>query len=205
MNPDQLSLAELIEICADRSNCDWRKGWNEFLVRYKYLLYYFIIHECKTWRIRRIETQIKDVTDDIFSEVLNLLLMGLDTFNSRDSKAAFISWLQVICMRATKSHLTNLLGTLISREDLRLFRQYKVQHTEMKQLELYEHMIHTLRLTHNKSDYTERDIHVFLLKTWSGFPVKHILKHPALHGLTENVLDVIISRMRKNIKNSFSL
>jgi hypothetical protein len=205
MNPVEYSLSELIEACTDHTGADWQKAWNEFLNRYKNLIYYFIITECHSWHFQRLQIQVKDIADDIFSEVINLLMKNLATYDNRKSEMIFISWINVICLRATRRHLNSMLDSIVSNDDVNLFQQFKTSQTGLRIQELYENLVNTLRIRHNKRTNRERDIHIFLLKFWSGFPVKQILMHPVLTELTETGIGTIINRMKKKLKNSFFL
>ena len=205
MNNGQLTLSEFIQTCCDSNDKNWHSAWDEFLKRYKNLIYFFILNSCKEWHIKYLKEQINALADDIFSEVISQLLLNLKQFKNRESELMFKSWLQVTCNHMTMRHINILLKNILSKDDDSFFEQYIIQHHSIRQQELYENVVRTLRLHHNKSKFIERDIHIFLLKNWSGFPVKQILKHPFFNNLTPNSIDVIINRMKKNLKNSFFL
>jgi len=197
---NNLSLEKIIAICLNSENRHWENAWEEFLNRYKQLIFFFINRSCKSWHLNRLKIQLDDVVNDIFSEVIILVYRKLTTFENKDSEIKFISWLQVICNRSTTAHLQRKLKNLFHDDEYDEFVHFKVSHSEYQQWELYENIVSELRDTLKKNKTSEKYIHIFLLKIWSGFSTRQILTHPCYKELTENGINVIINRIRAKIK-----
>ena len=199
VNVEDYSLKQIIYDCTNPSNRQWEKAWIEFLNRYKQLLYYFIKRSCESWNSQRLNIQLSDVVNDIFSEVILLIFKNLNSFENRDSEKKFISWLQIICNRSTTAFIQRKLKNILNEEEITEFESFKKIQLGTKRWELYENLISVLRnhLIRNKN--RERDINIFMLKIWSGFSTKQIIKHPYYSILNENNINVIINRVRQNL------
>lgn len=204
MEQTVLSLKKILDLCADPVSKEWENAWVQLLSRYKKLIYHFINKSCNSWQIARLNLQRSAVIDDIFSDVIYLLYDKIETFKNRNSEQKFISWLQIICSRATSRYMKRIIKQLLTEDNIEEFQDYKDSFGTLKSWELYEDIVSLLR-TQLKNRFAERDIHIFMLNIWAGFQPKHISEHPCFTDLKLNNIEVIISRTKKNIKNNRSL
>lgn len=202
---EKLSLQHLIQICADCDNKNWEGAWSEFLKRYKQLIYFFINKSCQNWQISRLNLQKNLVINDIFSEVLFILYSNIESFVNKNSKQKFISWLQIICSRSTSRYMQRIFTNMLCEDQIDEFNEYKESYFGLKSWELYENVVSILRSLFKNNRFAERDIHIFLLNVWSGFSAKQILEHPCFNELKQNSVEVILSRIRKKLKNIIAL
>lgn len=200
MQTDNLSLEKLIGICVNPGQHQWEKGWDQFLKRYKQIIYFFISQSCQSWNLNRLKIQLHDVSNDIFSEVIIIIFKKLVSFKNTDSERKFISWLQVICNRCTASYLQRKLKNLLFEDTFDDSADFRVRVSDNQNWELYENLVSELRIVLGNNKNTEKFIHIFMLKMWSGFSAKHILMHPCFKDLTENGINVIINRIREKLK-----
>lgn len=194
-----LPLKELIEICVNPADPQWHKAWDFFLNRYKPSMYFFVRRSCQSWQLERLKVQLKDVVNDIYSEVIIIIYKKLETFNNRDSEVKLLAWLQVICNRTTAAHLQRKLKNIFHDETLDDFAYYKVTDSDMHKWELYENLISELRIVLGKKKNTEWYIHIFMLRIWAGFSARQLLRHPCYRRLSENSINVIINRLREKL------
>ena len=204
MESTVLTLKNILDTCANPVTKQWENAWKQLLNRYEKLIYFFISKSCNTWQIARLNLQRNAVINDIFSDVIYLLYDKLDSFENRDSEQKFISWLQIICTRATSRQMRKILKDMLSEENIEEFQDYKDSFGTLKSWELYEDIVSMLR-SHLKNRFAERDIHIFMLNVWSGFQPKHISEHPCFTDLKLNNIEVIISRTKKKLKNNIPL
>lgn len=198
MQKENLSLKQIIENCANPKNVLWQEAWTEFLVRYKQLLYYFIKRSCESWNSQRLNIQLKESVNDIFSEVIVIIFKNIHSFENRDSDQKFISWLQVICNRSTTAFIQRKLKNILNEDEFSEFSGFRKSHSVTKLWELYETIISMLRNNLRGNKNMERDINIFMLRVWGGFSTKQIMEHPYYQNLNESSINVIIARVRKN-------
>jgi hypothetical protein len=193
-----ITLEQLINQCTTFEGSKRELAWREFFKRYKKLIFYFIERSCNQWSLLRLKLQKRDVMDDVLSEVLFALNRDLANFKNRDSEKKFIAWLQVVCNRTTGIYLKRVFKNNISEIDIQEVPQMKKGHDDVVLWELYESVVETLREKLPPGmKYMERDINIFLLNVWFGFPPKLIVGHPCYNKLSVNSVEVIINRVKK--------
>ncbi len=195
-----ISLERLIINCTTLAGQEHDSAWREFFKRYKQLIFFFVERSCNQWDLARLKLQKRDVVDDILSEVLASLIKDLKNFKNLDSEKKFYAWLQVICNRTTSSYLKRNFKKCFSELDIMDIPQLKKGHSDIVQWELYEFIVETLReeLPRGMKNM-ERDINIFLLNIWFGFSPKSIIEHPCYNQMSLNSVELIISRIKKNI------
>jgi len=200
MPANPITLKQLINQCTCHQGSERESAWREFFKRYKKLIFFFIEQSCNQWNLSRLQLQKRDVIDDVLSEVLLSLNKDLANFNNRDSERKFLSWLQVICNRTTGIYLRRVFKNNISEVDILDIPQLKKGHDDIILWELHEYIVETLRdeLPRGMKN-VERDINIFLLNVWFGFPPNLIVDHPCYSRMSVNSVEVIINRVKKNI------
>lgn len=198
MSTNSITLEQLIKQCTAFNVPRREPAWKEFLKRYKHLIIYFIERSCKQWNFARLQLQKGDVLGDILSEVFFSLNKDLANFKNRDSEKMFIAWLQVVCNRTTGSYLKRVFKKNISAMNILDIPQSKRGHDDIILWELHEFVVETLREEMPRGmRNTERDINIFLLNIWYGFPPKTILEHPCYNYMSINSVELIINRVKK--------
>ncbi len=195
-----MTLQELITNCTTQQGSKRELAWREFFRRYKNKIFYFIERSCNQWNLSRLQLQRRDVLDDVLSEVLFSLTQKLVNFKNLDSEKKFVSWLQVICNRTTGNYLKRVFKNTISEVDVLDIPIIKKGHEDIILWELQEFIVGELRQELPKgTENIERDINIFLLNVWFGFPPKLIAGHPCYRLMSINAIEKVISKVKKNI------
>lgn len=200
MPASSFTLKQLITYCTDIDGSKRELAWREFFRRYKKLIFYFIERSCNQWSLSRLQLQKRDVLDDVLSEVLIMINKNLADFKNQDSEKKFIAWLQVVCNRTCSIYLKRVFKNNISEVDILDIPLLKKGHEDIIMWELHEFMVETLRSElPNSTKNLERDINIFLLNVWFGFPTEQITEHPCYNHLTHDSIKSIVTRIKKNV------
>lgn len=194
------SLKPLLELCISGSENEKTHAWNELLHRYERLLIYFIDRRVSSWNMPRLGLQKEEIVEDVFSEVLVILYNKLATFKNREQEYKFKSWLEVICRNATGRYISKTFSTAEESYVPEVHNDKEECCPDGNNWELYERTQSLLQRALVKGKNIERDKHIFLLNVWAGFPARQITAHPLYTTLSLNQVEVIISRIKKKIK-----
>ena len=67
--------------------------------------------------------------------------------------------------------------------------------------EIYDNMVSRLRESGSKKRNLERDINIFFIYVWADFSEDMILFNPCFSDIGHRVVDNVVNRMRKQLKN----
>lgn len=196
-----MQFPELLKHCTDPKSPQRENAWLEFLKRYKIPIYNFIKRRCYSWNVSRLDRQFSDVVDDIVSEVFLILYNSLGTYREVDNEKKFVIWLSTICNRASSHHLQKNFIQVMTDFNIDEFTELVGGLSFDNRWELYESTISRMRRLHgSKKQNLERDMNIFLMYIWSDFSDKMVLAHPCYNQIGGRVIDNVINRMRKLLR-----
>ncbi|HQV31442.1 MAG TPA: hypothetical protein PKV71_06180 [Calditrichia bacterium] len=200
-----MELKDLLQhLTTPQNRREYERAWGEFMERYGSFIERKVRQRVYTYRASRLPLQAGSVVDDAIMDVYTLLCQdnaqALANFRNPDNEFMFLSWLGIICRNATG----RLLRKYFSREFLE--ETEGVIPPELQQsidaraefAEIYEEVVAQLRVSRPKS--SERDIHIFLLYTFSEFDREHIEALPYLGDIGHRVVDNVVNRRRKILR-----
>ena len=198
-----MSLQQLLVYCTDNHSPYWQNAWNEFINRYKNYIYKIVIRVCNDWHIERLQCQKSDFINDIVSEIFLELFKNdtrvLKSYKNLDQEHLFLIWLSTLSTRMARRNIEKHFRNdtiLTDWDDFKSFREYLQPDLCW---ELYDMTVNILREKHN-SENKERDIHIFMLYTWSNFSNDIIHKLPFFKFLGKRVIDNVVNRLRNTIR-----
>lgn len=202
-----MTFEELIDACSHPGSSSWDLGWKEFIRRYKRFIYNNVTKTCVAWNVPRLHKQLTDSVNDVVSEIIYLLCRNeckvLRDFRNRTSEQAFLSWLAVICRRASSRYIQQNFTNVITDGDISEIKKYVGCLEFNIQWELYEHLVAQCRISSKKKKPNiERDIHIFQLYAWADFSADMISSMPCLKSIGYRVVDNVVNRMRKHLKSN---
>jgi len=199
------SLDELISQCQNPGTAQWEKGWREFLDRYKSGIYNSITKRCLSWNVPRLRSQLSDAVNDIFSEVLAILVKSLGDFKEVENEQKFIAWLNTICNRAASYYLRRQFIVYMSEVDPSEMHNILGDLNIDSRWEIYDHTVAALReLNSGKKRNLERDINLFHLYVWADFSDDMIQSIPCFNEIGHRVVDNVVNRMRNQLKKKIN-
>ncbi|TVL99928.1 MAG: hypothetical protein CV087_16030 [Candidatus Brocadia sp. WS118] len=214
------SFSALLECCTDQTSPYWEAGWDEFLNRYKEMIYKFVVNRCFNWKVERLGMQLNDVVNDIVSEVYIILLNKLYTYRVEEGEQNFRYWLATVCNRASGSYMKRRSIAAFIAEEIEDVEKDLKKTTERFQtyirtfeidtrFELYEHLVLILRTSGEQKRNVERDIHIFYLYVWADLPKQIIANgHPCFAddpNINEGNIDNVIHRFRSFLRKTANL
>ncbi|RMF57690.1 MAG: sigma-70 family RNA polymerase sigma factor [Calditrichaeota bacterium] len=206
----KLPLAELLDRCSDPGSPYFQKAWEEFLDRYKVLIYNNIIKRCRDWNVPRLRMQLMEAVDDIFGEILIILCKNnynaLRSFKTRDNERVFHYFLITTCHRAVGRYVQkHFLNSLVESEfeNVSSFSEFVKFLDIDTRWELYETIVTVLRGSAKRArSNIERDIHIFYLYVFADFDHEQITRMPCLSEIGHRVIDNVVNRMRSVIREN---
>ena len=204
-NETSLSFRQMLDACSDPGSSHYHEAWREFMNRYKSLIYGQVQMQVHRWNIPRLGLQRNETVDDIVSDVCRRLYQhncrALRNYRERDNENKFKSWLATTARRAAIGHLSrNYRRCLIEEEIENLAGTFAPLRAEVRS-EIYEYVVQELRdAPKNNTRTLERNINIFTLYIMAEFSKPMIFAHPCLGGTGDRVIDNLINRMRKSLR-----
>lgn len=181
--------------------------------RYEKVLENTIAWRCYNWNSKALKKQISDVIDTVKSAVLLILCKDdfrvLKNFRHKDNEKRFIAYLRMIATNETGRHLKkNFPRELIPEEELsggeneeNLLDTLRGM-DEQSRWEIYEHVVaHFYEGSKKTRGNLDRDIQMFWLYLWGELDNQMIVSIPCLRGMDAHNVDVVVSRMRKILRD----
>jgi DNA-directed RNA polymerase specialized sigma24 family protein len=196
IDPDS-SLEILIRHCINKDSQFYENAWQEFLNRYKIQIYQFILYKCKSWNSSKINSQLKDIVNDIVSEVFEIIPNSLVTFKSTNDEKSFLYWLSTICSRTVSRYFKkNVIIDIIENDVIEKY-DLRGDLSVDNRWELYEYIINIFTKRISTRRNASRDLLIFLLYTWGNFSEDEIKEYFCFNDIGHKVVDNVISRSRK--------
>ncbi|NOZ61830.1 MAG: hypothetical protein GXO74_09120 [Calditrichaeota bacterium] len=201
-----ISFYTLLDYCSDVRSPNWESAWCVFVERYYPFLYAKAESVCRRWNISRLKLQLKDtakmIVDDVFETLYKDDCKALREFRERENEKLFRYWLSILCSRAASRFIKKHLPKFFVEQsgDIEDFGAHLPYYQSW---EIYEHLVHLLRNSlKTQSQSLERNIQIFMLRSWADFSSRMVLAHPCLEGLSEHNVDVIKFRLVKAFSSS---
>jgi len=208
-----MSFEELFAHLINPSSPRHQFAWREFMRRYEKILENTIAWRCYNWNSKALKKQISDVIDTVKSAVLLILCKDdfrvLKNFRHKDNERRFIAYLRMIATHDTGRHLKkNFPRELIPEEELsggenedNLLDTLRGM-DEQARWEIYEHVVaHFYEGSKKSRGNLDRDIQMFWLYLWAELDNQMIVSIPCLRGMDAHNVDVVVSRMKKILRD----
>lgn len=201
----ELTLARLLNYCCDVKSSSHDFAWREFLQRYKMFMYKITTKSCMEFNVPRLNRQLSETVNDIIGEVFvnlcNNHFKALSDYQAVDNEKMFLAWLAIICKRTTSRNLKKYFRDLFVENDP------EELHTYLNGLKLdtrwiiYDDLVTDLRACSKTNRENEaRDIHIFMLYKWEQFSQPMIMSHPCLRTIGHRVIEVVVARMLRCLR-----
>ena len=112
------SFKYLVTICKDESSSLYEKAWREFLQRYKLRIYQIVFYRSQSWQSAKTKAQIKDIVNDIVSQVFIILPKSIKGLKEISNEKPFLFWIGTICNRAVSAYFKKNYSNAFSETDI---------------------------------------------------------------------------------------
>lgn len=202
-----MSFEELFEHLINPASPRHQWAWKEFLQRYREVIREAIKWRCYRWNSKMLRKQVGDVINDVEMRVFEILFKdgfkALRDFRQKDSENKFIAWLRQISSRAAGRDLKDkFLGDIrvlvedITQEDDASLDYIKGSDEDAR----WENFEDWAAIYYNeikkKRGNLERDLHMFMLRTWAEFDAETVVSFPCFKGMKPHNVEVVVNRIR---------
>ncbi len=202
---NDMTLGDLLDNCTNPNSPVWEKSWQEFLNRYQNFIYKLVLNRCKSWNLQRIKYQLQDEVDDIVFIVIKHLIKDdyrfLKQFQNRDNPQLFLLYLSTLINRITRRHLAIHFNKILDTLEEDQAKDTLKELSPEAGWEIYEELVQSLRNSMiNKHPNNERNIHLFLMYTWTDMSIDMLTHNDFYKPMGQNAIYTLINRMRNKIK-----
>ncbi len=202
-----MSFEELFEHLINPASPRHEWAWKEFMRRYREAIREAIKWRCYRWNSKMLRKQIGDVIDDVEMRVLEILVKdgfkALRDFRQKDSEGKFKAWLCQISSRAAGRDLKDklfggkrtIVEDPVQEEDASL-DIIKGADEDIRWENFEDWAAIYYDETKKKRGNLERDLHMFMLRSWAEFDPEKIVSFPCLKGMKPHNVEVVVNRVR---------
>ncbi|MFQ5640334.1 MAG: RNA polymerase sigma factor [bacterium] len=202
----QYEFQQLLDYCSDRESPHWQAAWGQFIESYKNYIYKVILNRCTSFKHPRIQLNVSEHVNDIFADVMVKLTANqckiLQDFHERDNEKIFLSWLGIISSRCALNELMKIAAEPVVGNEVENFQDFLHTTEPIQRSQLFEDYVAILRDSKENKRKVERDILLFNLYIWADFTTDMIADMPCFHGLGERVVDNLVHRIRKLLREN---
>lgn len=204
-NGTSQSFRRMLDACSDPGSPHYHEAWREFMRRYKHQIYSLVQMQVRRWNSPRLGLQrnetIHDVVSDVFRRLYQHNCRALRNYRERDDENKFKAWLATTARRAAIGHLSRNYGRGLIEEEIQNLNGLFAPLCAEVRSEIYEYVVQELRdAPKNHTQTLERNINIFTLYVMAEFSKPMIFAHPCLAGTGDRVIDNLINRMRKSLR-----
>jgi len=203
INPATL-LKDLLEHCCNKSSNLYERAWREFLRRYKIKVHQIVLYRCQSWLSPKVKVQLKDITNDIVSQVFLMLPKAIASYREVSNEKHFLLWIGTICNRTVSAYFKKNYSTQNIETDIDENPEIAGSLPLDNRWELFEYIKEILTKDSSKKKNAQRDLLIFLLYTWGNFSEQDIKKHHCFKDLGNRVVEVTVSRNRDTLRKTHS-
>ena len=206
MNPinHNSSIKNLLQYCTSNRSPLYQDAWKEFFKRYKEKIYQIILYRCKSWHSAKLNNQLKDIVNDIVSEVFIVLPTALTNFKNINDERSFLAFLGTICNRTVSRYLKKHCYEFVLDDEAMKKTELNTELSLDNRWELFDFISVSLMSKSSQKRNASRDLCLFLLFTWANFSIKEINRLSCFQNINYKIVDNVVSRGRKSLKEKYN-
>ena len=203
MKPElkEFQLADVLEICSDRSSPLFERASFLFIHRYKNYIYKIVYKRCCQWYQNQPPIDMSEIVSDIVNDIFFLLFKrnarALAQFHARGSETAFRGYLATISDRMAQRKLQKKV-VHVSLSDIYVTKEFGI--AQDTKWQIFDYIVEILRLRAGRQErHVERNILLFNLYTLEDYTRDMLRQPPIFANIGHRVVDNVIGRSREKL------